>query len=122
MITAVYTSSIRLNFDATPSRQEPITPSPRSRAVEVIFQSEELQRSGVIVELGELDSIVGYLDGGLNWLINRVIEAPVTNERLARHLFAWCLENLSPRVRDCLSEVRVSETPLAWASYAAGPT
>ena len=87
--------------------------------VEVVLRSDHLQSPGLVSDFADLTAVGEYLHTGLdlNAVPDAVGRAP-TLERLARHLFAWCAENLPPSVRDCLAEVRISQPPALWAAYA----
>lgn len=91
-------------------------------AVEVILRSERLAPPGFVANFAELAALGDYLDSGLDpeSLSGLVVERP-TYEHLARHLFAWCVENLPPPLPEHLAEVRVAATPAAWASYRRDP-
>jgi len=86
-------------------------------AVEVILRSEQLEPPGLVADFTELAVLGGYLDAGLAQPSTALAEMSSTYEHLARHLFAWCVENLPLPLPELLTEVRVSGTPTAWASY-----
>lgn len=97
-------------------------PRTSSLTVEIVFKSEYLTPSGEVASVGDLAALGTYLDGDLDSHVNEAFDLPLTEARLARHLFAWCMENLPTPLSESLSEVRVSATPRAWASYGAGST
>lgn len=82
--------------------------------VEVELQSNKLNAHGFVRDYLELAMLKSYIDDELDHRhLNEVLSDDlVTAERLAKHLFDWCISRW-----DEVSAVRVSETPKTWAEY-----
>lgn len=84
--------------------------------VEVVLSSEVLDMHGFVLDYGDLNPLKVYIDANLDHKhLNEVYpDINPTAENLAKILFDACYENWG----DVVKEVRVSETPKTWASYA----
>jgi len=85
--------------------------------VQVVFRSDHLTGSGAVVDDGDLVGLGTYLASGIGGEIREVFALPLTEERLARHLFGWCMAHLLPGPAGRLAEVRVSQLPYTGATY-----
>jgi hypothetical protein len=85
--------------------------------IEVVFGSDMLTETGKVANSDDIASLIDYLRNSASAILHRAIDGAVTEERIARHLNAWCQENLGPQLRECLIEVRVSEQSTTWAAY-----
>lgn len=81
--------------------------------VEIILQSEELDKDDFVLDYGELKPFKDLIDNKLDHRhLNDIIPYRTTAENIARWLYEWAKERWSPVVA-----VRVSETPKTWATY-----
>ncbi|MFN3130082.1 6-carboxytetrahydropterin synthase QueD [Roseibium sp.] len=82
--------------------------------VDVELASSELNQIGFVRDYNELKSLKTYIDDTLDHRhLNDVLgDDCVTAERLAKHLFDWCVEKWPET-----TAVRVKETPKTCAEY-----
>ncbi len=85
--------------------------------VVVVFRSDQLTDSGAVVDEGDLVGLGTYLTDGIGAEVREVFSLPLTEERLARHFFGWCMAHLPRSLPDRLAEIRVSQTPYTNAVY-----
>lgn len=82
--------------------------------IEVVLKSDILNKTGFIVDYGELKTLKDFLDKHVDHRhLNDVFDFNPTAENLARHLFRFCKDRWK---QTCA--VRVSETEKTWAEYA----
>ena len=83
-------------------------------AVVVELASPTLDAHGFVRDYGELKVLKDYIDGTLDHrhLNNVLADDMVTAEKLAKHLYDWCISRWAET-----AAVRVSETPKTWAEY-----
>jgi len=83
-------------------------------AVVVELSGSTLDTVGFVRDYHELAALKSYIDDTLDHRhLNEVLgDDCVTAERLARHLYDWCVARWPET-----SAVRVSETPKTWAEY-----
>lgn len=85
--------------------------------VEIVLQSELLNRDGFVVDYGDLDPLKRMIDERFDHRdLNTWFPGPTTAENLAQYFYAWCKSQWPQTV-----EVRVSETPKTWAGYRPDP-
>ncbi len=82
--------------------------------VEVVLQSEELDRTGFVRDYTELNRLKEMIAEKLDHRhLNDVLgDSCVTAEQLAYWLYQWCKKEWQEVVA-----VRISETPKTWAEY-----
>lgn len=81
--------------------------------VEIILQSEELDKDDFVLDYGELKPFKDLIDNKLDHRhLNDIIPYQTTAENIARWLYEWAKERW-----DSVAAVRVSETPKTWATY-----
>ena len=86
--------------------------------MEVALAAAGLEPPGFVADFADLDPVKRYLDGGFDHRdLNDVVNFPPTSERLAHHLYDWCVDHLALPVGVSVDAVRVSETPSTWAQY-----
>jgi len=87
-----------------------------SYAVEVVLSAPSLDEHGFVTDFGELGPLAEYVATKLDHrVLNEIISGPPTSERLAQHLYDWCVTGL--RLPAQVEAVRVSETAATWAEY-----
>ncbi len=87
-------------------------------AVEVELAASQLTGPGFVTDFGDLAPFRRYLDECLDHRhLNEVLDVEPTSERLAEHLFTWCVTHLEPGIPGRVTAVRVAETPQSWAEY-----
>lgn len=82
--------------------------------VEVILQSETLNKTGFVRDYRELNELKTYIDETVDHRhLNDVLgENNTSAEQIAKHFYDWCKTRWSEVVA-----VRVSESPKTWAEY-----
>ena len=82
--------------------------------VEVVLESEMLNKYGFVRDYTDLDELKGFIDDNLDHRhLNDVLgHDNTTAEALAKFIYEWA----EPKWPE-LSIVRISETPKTWASY-----
>ena len=94
-----------------------------SYVVEAVLASSVLTGPGFVVDFGELAPLRDYLRDHLDHQdLNEVLDFAPTSERLAVHIYDWCVQHLDLPESVHVVKVRVSETDLTFAEYAAGPS
>lgn len=122
----MYTIGKRFSFDA--AHQLPDLPAGHkcrrlhghTYTVEVSLAAEALTGGGpgFVVDFTDLAPLGRYLaDDFDHRLLNDVVDFPPTSERLAAHLYWWCVDNLALPGGVAVAAVTVSETPATWARY-----
>ncbi len=82
--------------------------------VEIVLESEHLNKDGFVRDYRELSALKDYIDERLDHRhLNEVLgDNNVTAEQLAKHLYDWA----KPQFPETVA-IRVSETPKTWAEY-----
>ncbi|WP_395110618.1 6-pyruvoyl trahydropterin synthase family protein [Actinomadura sp. SCN-SB] len=89
-----------------------------SYTVELVLSAPELDEQGFVTDFGDLWPLAEYVANTLDHrVLNDVITGPPTSERLARHLYDWCVARLHLPGQVAVEAVRVSETASTWAEF-----
>lgn len=90
--------------------------------VRIGLVADELDETGFVADFHRLAPLKRYLDERFDHrVLNDVLSCQPSSERLAQHVFQWCVDNLGPDLVQRLHHAAVSETPTSWAVYAPGP-
>ena len=116
----MYTISKEFNFSASHQLLNLPDSHPCARMhghnyiVEVVLQSESLNKYGFVRDYNDLDTLKQFIDDTLDHRhLNDVLgDDNTTAENLAKFIFDWAILKWPE-----LTEVRISETPKTWASY-----
>lgn len=120
-----HTIAKRFTFDAghhlpsLPAGHKCARPHGHTYTVEVQVTSTVLAQPGWVADFADLDPLKTYLQSTFDHrYLNEVVEFEPTSERLAQHLYDWCVDNLRLLHGHAqVAAVRVSETPSTWAEY-----
>ncbi|GAA3251108.1 6-pyruvoyl tetrahydropterin synthase family protein [Dactylosporangium siamense] len=92
-----------------------------SYVVEVVLTSSVLTGPGFVVDFGEFGPLRDYLRDHLDHQdLNDVLNVAPTSERLAAHIYEWCVQHLDLPEQVHVAMARVSETELTFAEYTPG--
>jgi len=81
--------------------------------VKIKLQDNKLDRTGFVVDYGELAEFKHYIDSTLDHRhLNDVFDFQPSAENMARFLFNWCKQRWQQTYA-----VSISETPKTWATY-----
>lgn len=89
-----------------------------SYTVRVELASPQLDTYGFVADFAELDPFNVHIRTEMDHRdLNEVLAFQPSCERIARHLYEWCRQNLPATIRTLVTAVLVSETSATCAEY-----